>query len=157
MNFSQRVISKALAKLGLPYVWGGNGVQCWSAAGAVPTQRVAGCPEGYDCVGLVKSAAYESGAPDIRMTANAQTLYDRLPAPLVGEEFVLRFYGKGPDKIWHVAFDLGHGLRLEAAGGDHTTTTYLEALKRSAAVRVGFELRNDLVGIRSLAALEKFV
>lgn len=126
----------------------------WTPKGMAATFTVAGTPEGYDCVGLVKSAVVACGGPDLRPSWNAQTLFDKLPMPTIDEQFMLRLYGSKA-RIEHVAFDLGNGLRLEAAGGTHTTVNLAasQALP-NAFVRIGFEVRSDFVAYRSLAALE---
>ena len=155
-DFSRRVVEWALTKVGRPYIWAANGPVIWTPSGLKSTLEHTGASEAYDCVGLVKAAVMACGGTDVRATWNAQTMFDELPQPRPGETFTLRLYGTAP-RIQHVAFDLGSGLRLEAAGGDHTTTDLAKSLSRPrAVVRVGFELRNDFVGFRSLAALEHF-
>jgi cell wall-associated NlpC family hydrolase len=155
-DFGRRCVAWALAKLGRSYVWGGNGTVMWTKHGMKPTIDVAHVTEAYDCAGLVKAAAHACGGTDLRAQWNAQTMFDRLGPPSLAEDFVLRLYGKNAQAISHVAFDLGKGLRLEAAGGDQTTLTLADALNRKGAfVRIGFETRNDLIAIRSLSALEK--
>jgi cell wall-associated NlpC family hydrolase len=150
--FAQRVVRLALAKLGKPYIWGANGELTWAMPRPVPT-LTHGVLEAYDCAGLVKDSVFDAMGPDVRWTWNAQQMWELLPAPTLGEPFVLRLYGHLPH-VSHVAIDLGNGLVLEASGGDQTTTTYTEAARRGAKVRVGFEQRGDFLGKRSLSAME---
>lgn len=154
--FARGCVFWALTKVGRPYIWAAKGAVMWTPSGLVSTLDKAGASEAYDCVGLVTAAWYACGGVDVRSTWNAQSIYDLAPAPAHAEAFPLRLYGASASKITHVAIDLGNGLRLEASGGDSTTTDLAKSLSRPAAlVRVGFELRNDLIGFRSLAAMEK--
>lgn len=154
-DFNRRCVAWALTKIGKPYIWAASGTSMWTPSGMVKTFDRADVSEAYDCVGLVKSAVFACGGPDLRAKWNAQSVFDFLQPPGPDEEFTLRLYGSS-GAIQHIAFDIGSGLRLEAAGGDHTTTNLARSLSRPAAfVRVGFELRNDFIAFRSLAAMEK--
>ena len=155
LSFDKRVVTAALKRLGMPYIWGGHGNVCWvlenSVAKIVPMQAHAGCPFGYDCAGLVTDAVLEAGGPDIRWKHNAQTLYDTLPiilSPIPDDNFLV-FYGR-PGHISHIAIGLGKDLIIEAAGGDQTTNTYADALNRGATVRINYEHRLDRMGFRKL-------
>ena len=144
--------------MGAPYVWRGKGLELWDAAGAKSHHW--GEPV-FDCSGLVTTAIHEAGGPDWRLTHSAQTLFDalaraetpRTPRGTFGE---LKFYGASPKSVTHVAIDLGHGLVLEAAGGDATTTTPAIARARGARVRVVFDGRHDCVGAGPLSAIPEF-
>lgn len=152
-DFNTRCVAWALTKLGRPYIWGASGDVLWTAQGMVPTSSSAQTVEGYDCAGLVKCASLACGGTDLRAVWSARDMFKNLPAPLPGEGLTLRFYGL---PVTHVAFDLGNNLILEAAGGDHTTTTLQKSFQRTRAmVRVGFESRSsEVVGYRSLASME---
>lgn len=156
-QFERDFISTALKQLGAPYIWGGHGDVVWTPKNPVGMQKAAGCPRGFDCAGLVTWTVHQISTTDLTNSWNAQTMWDRLPeaAP---DSFALALYGSRADLIQHVAVVLGNtNLLLQAAGGDSTTTSYTEAVRRSACVSVGYRGRQDLLGYRSLAALEKAV
>lgn len=90
----------AISKLGLPYVWGGNG----------PEQGAAG----FDCSGLT-TAAFRSAGIELPRTAHWQ--YGHVPKvrpdeqPQLGD---LVFYGNPATKIHHVGLYIGNGLMINA-------------------------------------------
>ncbi|MFD8493892.1 C40 family peptidase [Amycolatopsis sp. NPDC059657] len=91
-------INYACGQRGVPYLWGGNGVQ----------------DGGFDCSGLTK-AAYD--AAGISLPRTAQTQYaagPRVPAgqPLLPGDLV--FYG-APSKIHHVGLFIGNGQMVHAS------------------------------------------
>jgi cell wall-associated NlpC family hydrolase len=158
-------IEAALAEVGQPYIWGGKGDKLWTPKGMVgnpfdshdpsqPQVRV------FDCSGLVLWALLRSTGEDKRGEWNAQVMFDGLkPAPNPDpKNYVhhthLRFYGKSPRNVSHVAIWLGNvdhkPLVIEAAGGDHTTTSIVAARERRAEVRCGFSRRTDELGVRVL-------
>lgn len=121
-----------------PYIWGGK----------TPDR-------GLDCSGLVTLSYYEAGGPDWRETKNSDTFWNGLEPVeeglLVPGDLV--FYGgTGPNDVDHVAIWVNNlGLILEASGGDHTTLSIAEAMRRHAEVRVSyFGDRKDLRGFRRL-------
>lgn len=141
------IIAIALSFLGAPYVWKGKGDVLWTPKGL--TAHTFGKLV-FDCSGLVTVSIKRAGGKDYRATHNAQAMFDQWsPAPAPQAAGVLRFYGKGPTAITHVAFSLGLDARgrqlvLEAAGGDQNTT----CPKFGACVRQGLETRRDFVGAR---------
>lgn len=155
-DFSRRAVAWALTRQGLPYLWGGNGLVTWTPKGMVPTRVAASCDEGYDCAGLVKAAVYGIGGPDVRAQWSCQELFDFLPPPDAKETRRLRFFGPDNGHVKHVAFELGGGYQLEAAGGDSSTKSYTDAIRRGAKVSVRDEMhgRSDFLGYRSLAAMQ---
>ncbi len=153
-TFPRRCVAWALKRQGMPYIWGGKGETTWTPTNPRPTAQVAQTPEGYDCSGLVASAVLAAGGPDVRFHWSAQTMWDQLPATTDGDDFALVLYGKGTARVTHVAIELGRGLVLEAAGGDQTTRTYLDAMRRGASVSINFETRSDRLGRRSLIAFQ---
>ena len=92
-------VTAALAQLGLPYVWGGDG----------PTQG----ETGFDCSGLT-TFAYRAAAISLPRTAHTQYLAGpRIPpetALLPGD---LVFYGT-PDRVHHVGLYLGADYMINA-------------------------------------------
>ncbi|MFE9748240.1 NlpC/P60 family protein [Saccharothrix saharensis] len=90
-------INYACGQLGLPYVWGGDGIH----------------EGGYDCSGLTK-AAY--AAADIPLPRTAQTQYDTGPHVPLGQPLLpgdLVFYGT-PDNVHHVGLYIGNGHMINA-------------------------------------------
>lgn len=157
LNFVDRFVAAALDVQGTPYIWGGKGVYAWSPVKPVAMQEHADCPVGFDCAGLVTYASLKAGGKDLTMTWNAQTMFNFLPDAELNVRAHLALYGKGPTVVSHVAIVLGDHkplLLLQAAGGDQTTINYTEAIKRGACVSLGFGGRQDLLGFRSIAALE---
>lgn len=143
------VAHAALRFIGCPYVWKGKGLELWTPQGL---QRHGYGTHVFDCSGLIGMALLTAGGKDRRATHAAQTYFDEFPAIDNAEMFgALRFYGVGPKAITHISLSLGNGLIIEAAGGDSTTTTLQAAKARpNAKVRVGFDIRRDLVGARLL-------
>ena len=160
--FDALVVDAALHHLGKPYIWGGHGTSAWTPTGLVSMQSFAGCPEAYDCAGLVTTSLFEAtfGKLDWRNSHNAQTLFDALPSSVPGEppdSYRLRFYGSDEKQVVHIALQLGTGDRmliLQAGGGGSSTTSYAEAIRRGACVSIGHTERADYLGSRSLLAVQ---
>jgi cell wall-associated NlpC family hydrolase len=141
----QRFVQAALHRLGAPYLWGGRGYVKWSPTGLI-THGFEDPPGSrhplfcVDCSGLIACALYESGGPDWRATHNASALLEECereqPPNVFGN---LHFYGMSKSNIVHVAIALDHGLLLEAAGGDQSTTQPTPGKQ----VRIGYAVRND--------------
>ena len=159
--FDALVVDAAIHHLGKPYIWGGHGITAWTPNGLVSMAKFAGCPEAYDCAGLVTCSLFEAtaGRTDWRNSHNAQTLYDALPTNTPGEapdSFRLRFYGADDKHVVHVSLQLGAADRmlvLQAGGGGSSTTSYAEAIRRGACVSLGHLERGDYLGSRSLLAV----
>lgn len=163
LRFDQRVVDFALGQLGRPYLWAACGD--WAVRPDPVTHQLRNVDvatlgalgNAFDCVGLVKWAAWRAGSADLRGWWSADHLWHQLPVadePEGSDWNRLVFFGLGGHAS-HVAIDLGRGLVLEAAGGDATTLTALDADKRGARVRVGRCYRGDLLGTRSLAAVAR--
>jgi cell wall-associated NlpC family hydrolase len=93
---AQTAVAFALAQLGTPYRWGGEG------AG------------GFDCSGLVQSAYQAAG---IALPRVAQAQYDAgplLPAGAALEPGDLVFFGAGPAEVTHVGIVVGAGEMVDA-------------------------------------------
>lgn len=91
------LIAQAKSKLGLPYVWGGNG------------------PNGYDCSGYTK-VLYSMIGIELPRTAAEQALIGTrvdLDSLQVGDMVFYETYKKGPS---HVSIYMGEGKVIHAAG-----------------------------------------
>lgn len=97
---AQSAINFAIAQIGLPYVWGGNGPQQGHA--------------GFDCSGLTK-AAYATAGIELPRTAHTQ-YFATQPVdpdePLQPGDLV--FYGHPSIKIHHVGIYIGNGQMINA-------------------------------------------
>ena len=117
-------IAWCLEQVGKPYIWGSKG------------------PDSFDCSGYVTDGYFSVGLPDWRQTRSSADLFDLLEDVqiLVGETSSIPKPQPGDLCFWgnpvnHVMVYWGDGRVLGACGGDHTTTTLEEALKRNAKVR----------------------
>lgn len=93
---AQAAVAFALAQLGTPYRWGGEG------------------PGGFDCSGLVQ-AAYQAAGIDLPRVAQDQ--YDAGPPLPAGEPLApgdLVFFGDGPNLVTHVGIVVGDGEMVDA-------------------------------------------
>ncbi len=93
---AQAAVAYALAQLGTPYRWGGDG------------------PGGFDCSGLVQAAYAAAG---IQLPRTAQAQYDATPplppgAPLEPGDLV--FFGADLAHISHVGLVVGGGVMVDA-------------------------------------------
>lgn len=97
---ARAAIDFAIAQIGLPYVWGGNGPQQGHA--------------GFDCSGLTK-AAYATAGIELPRTAHTQFFATRHVDP---DESLqpgdLVFYGHPSTKIHHVGIYIGNGQMINA-------------------------------------------
>jgi cell wall-associated NlpC family hydrolase len=95
-----KAVNFAIDKIGLPYVWGGNGEENGDA--------------GFDCSGLT-TAAYESAGVNLPRTAHTQ--YGHVPLiaadeqPRLGD---LIFFGDPATKIHHVGIYIGNQQMIDA-------------------------------------------
>jgi cell wall-associated NlpC family hydrolase len=93
-------INFAIGKIGLPYVWGGNGT--------------GGSDPGFDCSGLT-TAAYASAGITLKRTADTQ--FHSVKAVPAGSEPALGdliFYGDPKTKIHHVGLYIGNQQMIDA-------------------------------------------
>jgi hypothetical protein len=150
-EFANKLVEFARSKVGVPYIWAGRS-DFYVVGGAIKPIADAGCPEAFDCAGLIDWAAWRAGANDLRWWWGADHLFKLLPEPGPDEVFRLRLYGT-PQHAWHVALDLGDGTMLEAAGGDHTTLTADIAAAHNARVRIDPVRSFQFLGFRSVDAL----
>lgn len=147
--FERAVVHAGLQHIGAPYVYRGKGLQRWTPQGL--ELHPWGGLYVFDCSGLVTYCLQHAGGPDWLASHSAETMFDSLPPAVDSWGFAaLRFY-RSVTKVDHVAFSLGNGLVLEAAGGDRTTLSPMDAARRPLArVRVCFESRTDFAGARLL-------
>lgn len=150
--FEEAFLDAALHQVGLPYLWAARGEWVVRGVGIVSAKSLGCDSRAFDCSGLVTWAAWKAGAVDLRHWWGADMLFRRLPDPEPGA-LGLVFYGHR-SRATHVAIELRPGVVLEAGGGDSTTLTCLDAMKRGARVRVGLDHRTDRLGFRSAAALK---
>lgn len=127
-----------LTWLGIPYIYGGSSNQ------------------GIDCSGLVQELLAPLGL-DPPGDQNAEALYhwalnqkhtnDLKPGALV-------FFG-GEAHVSHIAMIFTGDIMIEAGGGDHTTLTLSDAVKRNAFTRLRpISRRKDIVATIYLQAVE---
>jgi cell wall-associated NlpC family hydrolase len=93
---AQEAVAYALAQLGTPYRWGGDG------------------PGGFDCSGLVQ-AAYASAGVELPRVAQAQ--YDAGPPIPAGQPLEpgdLVFFGGSPSSVEHVGIVVAPGEMVDA-------------------------------------------
>ena len=116
----------------IPYLTGGN------------------CPIlGLDCSGFVCEVLRSKGYIG-KEDYTAQGLYDHFKGAGRSQltEGSLLFFGKSREQISHVAIAAGDIDMVESGGGDHTTTTVQEAIKRNAYLRIRpIKWRSDLVAV----------
>lgn len=141
----------SMQHIGIPYLWGGKDPR-----------------KGLDCSGMAEICLRILGIdpPGIQ---NSQHLYDHFISNgtvvlqhIAGDQSRMQeslratnidlgdlmFFGKSVHEISHVGVYLGLDMYLESAGGDHTTTTMAEAVRRNAFVKVSsINHRKDLVSI----------
>jgi cell wall-associated NlpC family hydrolase len=103
------VVAFALAQLGQPYQWGGDGSQLTELPDG--RTRVTG---GFDCSGLTR-AAYAAAGVDIPRTARAQfAAGPQIPSGQPLEPGDLIFYGSSAAAIHHVGIYIGDGRMIHA-------------------------------------------
>ena len=124
----ENVIAYLMLFIGVPYKWGGNNPL-----------------EGFDCSGLVCEGLRTAGI--LTVDHDSQGIFEVLKAQ--GRRSGLSrgsvlFFGQTQHSISHVSIALDDKRMLESGGGDRTTTTLSEAIRRNAFVRIR-PIRNDLV------------
>jgi cell wall-associated NlpC family hydrolase len=124
------MISVGMSLLNIPYKWGGSNNH-----------------DGYDCSGFIQELLSCIGK-DPKGDQDAQSLYNYLSISEEWEKKLDRgsilFFGKDIKDITHVAIALSNDLMLECGGGDRTTLSLIDALKKGAKVRVR-PIRKDLI------------
>ena len=123
----------AFSLLWIPYIWGGNspmvGLDC-SGAVQVPLKKVGVVPDIYDMT--------SQGIYNFLTTKKFSSCEPR-------EDCIL-FFGKSIRRITHVAIAIDEKRMIEARGGNRTTNSIKEALKKNALVDLtNINHRKDLV------------
>src|SRR6266545_3271144 len=125
---ANQAVTFALAQLGTPYRWGGDGLE----------------EGGFDCSGLVHAAYQAAG---ISLPRTAQTQYDAGPHlprsfPLVPGDLV--FFGTGPANVTHVGIVISSGRMVDAPHTGalvrvepYTRRTHLGATRPTEPQRTG--------------------
>ena len=133
------LIILSLQYLNTPYVWGGQDFTK------------------VDCSGLIVKVLREARIIDIHEDYTAQGLYDLFesheltnPRSEINPGSLL-FFGKNTMSITHVGICLcpSTNLMIHAGGGDRTTKTIEDAIKRDARVKIS-TIRRDLVASLTL-------
>ncbi len=116
MSVQQYLLNLTFKFLGIPYIYGGS------------SPRV-----GFDCSGFVIWILQVFGRlPSGDWTSeDLSKLFTKTDSPQIGD---LAFYG-GNHTVSHVMMCIGNGTVIGASGGDHTTLTVEDALKRNAMVK----------------------
>lgn len=135
----EHFIILSMQHIGIPYLWGGKDPR-----------------KGLDCSGMAEICLRILGI-DPKGVQNSQMLYDyfilhgRSMNRVDGDQIDLgdlMFFGKSGNHISHVGVYIGLNMYLESAGGDHTTTSMSEAVRRQAFVKLSpVDHRKDLVSI----------
>ncbi|WP_158886240.1 NlpC/P60 family protein [Amycolatopsis anabasis] len=140
------VIEAARKQIGLPYAWGGGGLN-GPSGGSAPDVGVVG----FDCSSLVRFAYYQGTNGKITLPRTSREQYAatqsrRIPAEQLQPGDLL-FWGKSPGSIHHVALYIGNGKMIEApesgkklretqartSGGDFFAATRVQDPAASAA------------------------
>lgn len=126
------LVAYAYSLVGVPYIYASN------------------CPVfGLDCSGFaceILRFAGILGREDLSAQGIYDMLYKQASTPNLRSRGCFAFYGDSVTKINHVAFLVSPYQVIEAGGGDSTTTSKDEAIKRNAFVRGRLlEHRSDLV------------
>jgi len=127
--------SYIMSFLGTPYIWAGDD----------PIR-------GFDCSGFAVEILQAAGAIPHRTDFSSQGLYNlfkhqQVVGKLEPQFLDLVFYGKGSEKVSHVAIFLGDDKIVEASGGGRGTTDEEIAALQNAFIRVRpWHYRSDVVG-----------
>ncbi len=129
----QWLIEYAYRFIGVRYHFGGND----------PLQ-------GFDCSGFVQELLMASGELSFSTPKmNCQQIYNfyaKLPKLPGGGPGALAFFGKDAKTVSHIGFCVDTNTMVEAGGGDSTTLTMEEAIKRNAFVKLRpLRYRRDLL------------
>ncbi len=119
----QSLIDYAVTFMGTPYIYGGDNPL-----------------SGLDCSGFVQELLEASGElPFGTPKMNCQMLYNhyaKLDKSPGGGPGALAFFGKDARSVVHIGFCVNATTMLEAGGGDKTTLTIQDAIKRRAFLKM---------------------
>lgn len=120
MTTRYRFLQLVVGQLGAPVLWGAKG------------------GDAFDCSGLVTWCLRKVGGPDLTQVDNAQAL-SRATRELLPEEALeagdLVFYGRGPDKVEHVAVYVGPGVISADGATSHITSLGISLANPANRVR----------------------
>ena len=118
--------------IGIPYKWGGK------------------TPQGFDCSGLCCEVLMSVGILPDRTVLSSRGLYRRFSNNAVEDVLpgALIFYGRSIGRISHVTMAIDDEFMWEAGGGDSTTRSILDSVRKRAYVRRRrIDRRSDLVAV----------
>ena len=132
------VLHAIVGMLNIPYVWGGNSPL-----------------SGWDCSAFVTEILRIEDRIPMFTDFSSQSLYEYL----IGQKYKkvqeakfgdIIFFGANTLSITHVSYGMGYGMMAESAGGDRTTRTIEDAIKRDARSKIRpIRYRKDIVAILS--------
>lgn len=120
-SIRQKIISAAMSRQGLPYVWGATG------------------PDSFDCSGLVQWAYRQAGVLMPRVAAEQFLTGDHIPLADArpGDLLFWTYDPNDPGYVDHVAIYLGNGLMIVAAHtGTNVQVTSVPTADLAGAVQV---------------------
>lgn len=126
------MLSLAHSFYGIPYKWGGK------------------TPQGFDCSGFVCELLMSIGKLPNNTVLSSGGLYRAFQDLEVAKpsKGCLLFYGKNAENISHVAVAIDAEFMYEAGGGDSTTRSLLDSMRKRAYVRRRrIDRRSDLVAV----------
>jgi cell wall-associated NlpC family hydrolase len=111
--------------IGIPYKWGGK------------------TPQGFDCSGLVCEVLQSVGILEHGVWLSSRGLYRRFAGNVVDSPYrgCLVFYGRS--SVSHVAICVDDTFMIEAGGGDSTTQSIMDSVRKRAYVRQRKIVRRD--------------
>lgn len=128
--------------LNVPYIWGGQSFN------------------GVDCSGFAQLALQTVGL-DPKGDQTAQTLYNTFVNDsykrMYPELGTLIFHGHTVNNITHIRIALDDHFCIEAGGGDSTTKTLDDAIKKNACVRIRTIESRNFDQIASLTPLYPWI
>lgn len=129
------LVMLALQYLNVPYRWAGNDFNAMDCSGLI--------------VRILKDASLIKKTEDYTAQGLYKLLSNHSKAVQVGGLFSgsLLFFGKSSKEITHIGICISPNskLMIHAGGGDSTTKTLKDAVKRDARVKIS-PIRSDLVG-----------
>lgn len=152
MILRSQLLAASLNLRGVPYLWGAKGPTFFDNT---PTPQFA-----LDCSGAYTYAVQQAGGQDLRLIANTDVLWNKLPEVTAPQPGDAAFYGgTKPDDVGHIEMVIavvdGMVVVGGSSGGDSKTTTLEIARTRRAMYKVKAThlYRADFRGFRSAVPL----